>query len=127
MKQQMLMTADELSAEVARCIEQCVACHRMCLATFMRQVLEESREHADPDQLRMLLACAHLCRATADLMLILVAPPESVCAACAQLCRECAATYREQQAEEELVATCLLCAQRCSRLAGPIVGNSASD
>ena len=117
MEQQMLMTADELSAEVARCVDRCESCHRLCLTALMGRCLDDYCDGTDPHQLRMMLACAYLCRTTADLMLTLPAPLDTVCAACAQLCWECARGCPNPDLQE-LVTSCMECAESCNRLAG---------
>ncbi|HEX2494799.1 MAG TPA: hypothetical protein VHK24_13590, partial [Steroidobacter sp.] len=69
MEQRMLMVAETDSEELMRCIEECERCHRMCLRTAMTHCLEQGGSCLEPPHLRVMLACAELCRTTADSML----------------------------------------------------------
>ena len=90
MEQQMIMSADADSAEMMRCIENCEACHRLCLHMATNHCLESGGEHLEPDHFRTMLVCADMCRATADAMLSSFAYHEVLCTACSRICDECA-------------------------------------
>ncbi len=120
MEQQMLVAAEVDSEELMRCIEDCERCHRLCLRTAMLHCLEQGGDHLEPPHFRMMLACADLCRATADAMLAGYALYEQVCAVCASVCRDCAESCERISDLEECAAACRRCAESCARFSGAV-------
>jgi hypothetical protein len=118
MEQQMLMTADVDSAEVMRCIDDCERCHRICLRMAMTFCLEQGGEHVEPPHLRAMLACADVCRMTADSMLAAFTLHEELCGLCARVCRDCAESCERVGDMPECVDACRQCAMSCARLSG---------
>jgi hypothetical protein len=118
MEQQMLIAAETDSGEMMRCIEDCERCHRLCLRTAMTYSLEQGGSHLEPPHFRVMLACAELCRTTADAMLAGYSLYEAVCAVCARVCRDCAESCERVGELEECVEACLRCAESCARITG---------
>jgi hypothetical protein len=118
MEQRMLMAAETDSAEMMRCIDDCERCHRICLRTAMTHCLEQGGECVEPPLFRVMLACAELCRTTADAMLAGYALYEELCAVCARVCRDCAESCERTGELEECVDACRLCEASCARLTG---------
>jgi hypothetical protein len=118
MEQRMLMAAEADSEELRRCIDACERCHRVCLHAAMTQCLEQGGEHLEPPHFRVMLACAELCRTTADAMLAGYALYEEVCAVCARVCRDCAESCERVGELEECADACRRCAASCARITG---------
>jgi hypothetical protein len=118
MEQQMIMIADGDSAEMVRCIEDCEACHRLCLNMAMNHCLESGGEYLEPGHFRALLVCADVCRATADAVLSSFAYHEVLCSACSRICDECAESCERLGDMDECVRACRRCAESCDRVSG---------
>lgn len=118
MEQRMLMAAETDSAEMMRCIEDCERCHRLCLHMAMTHCLEQGGDFLEPPHFRVMLACAELCRTTADAMLAGYALYEEVCTVCARVCRDCAESCERTGELGECVEACRRCAQSCALLTG---------
>jgi hypothetical protein len=118
MKQQMLLATEVDSEEMLRCIDDCERCHRLCLRTAMTYCLEQGGQHVEPPHFRLMLACADVCRTTADAMLAAFGLHEQVCGVCARVCRECAESCERIGDMEECAAACRRCAESCARLSG---------
>lgn len=44
--------------KMQECIENCLACYRVCLSTAMSHCLEAGGEHTKPPHFRLMMACA---------------------------------------------------------------------
>lgn len=115
MEQQMILNADTDSPELIRCIEDCEACHRMCLRMAMTHCLEQGGEHVEPGHLRAMIVCAEMCRTTAEAMLASYAYHEVLCEACARVCRKCAESCERIGDMQDCVDACHRCAASCER------------
>jgi len=113
-----LRQIQDLDREMQNCIQDCLDCHSICLATAMH-CLDMGGKHAAREHITALLACAEACQISANFMLMqspLHAPTCGVCAdactlcadecerladgdrqmlACAEVCRRCASSCRE--------------------------------
>lgn len=107
----------KLSSEMKSCIEACQRCHAACLQTAMQHCLEMGGSHTEPRHLRLMLACAEVCRAAAALMLIGSPSHQSQCDLCARICEECAADCERIGGMEDCVAACRACAEQCRQMA----------
>ena len=114
----MLAAAEAGSEELKRCIDDCERVHRVCLHAAMTQCLEQGGEYLEPPHLRVMLACADLCRTTADAMLAGYALYEELCSVCARVCRDCAESCERIGELEECVDACRRCADSCARITG---------
>src|ERR1700712_3846495 len=111
MEQLMLLCAAEMSADAARCLEKCESNHRLCLSLALGQCLEEVCERADPARVRLMLMCAEVCSTAAHLILCWGTLPRSVGVACADICRECAASCEQAADLQECMSACRECAE----------------
>jgi hypothetical protein len=118
MEQQMLMTAEVDSARLMRCVDDCERVHRACLRAALTYCLEQGGAHVEPPHLRSMLACADVSRATADAMLANYTSHETLCAACATACVECAESCDRVGDLDECADACRACAASCTQVAG---------
>ncbi|WP_343716354.1 four-helix bundle copper-binding protein [Inquilinus sp.] len=105
------------SAEMRACIEDCTRCHQACLSTAMSHCLEAGGPHVEPRHFRLMIACAEICRAAADIMLIGTEHHRRVCAACAEICDACAADCERIGDMQDCVDACRRCARSCHAMA----------
>lgn len=115
-----LMNAGEVShvpQTMRQCIEECLRCHAACLGEASHHCLEMGGQHVEAHHLRLMLACAEICRATAALMLVGTDLHRRQCAICAELCRACAKSCEEVGEMDECVEACRRCAESCERMA----------
>ncbi|MCQ4162929.1 four-helix bundle copper-binding protein [Roseomonas sp. GC11] len=106
-----------LSPSLRHCIDHCLACHAECLSTLSGHCLEAGGRHAAPDHVRLMLACAEICRSTAHLLLLGSPRHAAFCTECAAICTECAAQCEALGGMEECVAACRACAALCAAMA----------
>lgn len=104
-------------ARLARCIELCLTCHRVCLQTAMSHCLEAGGEHVAPKHFRLMLACAEICGAAARIMLIGEPLHGAVCRACAEICESCANNCAKLDGMANCVEVCRDCAVCCAVMA----------
>lgn len=100
------------------CIEECLACHRLCLGMLMTHCLEARGEHLAPDHVRLMTACATMCQAAADVMLTGSKAHLHSCRACAAICEECADSCAGIEGMEGCATQCRRCAAICREMAG---------
>jgi len=104
---------NQFSEQTRDCIEQCLRCHAICLATAMTECLERGGEHVKPQHFRLMMDCALVCQTAADLMAHKSQFHRSTCAFCAEVCEACARDCETLAGMEACVATCRSCAQSC--------------
>jgi hypothetical protein len=86
------------SPEVQACIDECLKCHSTCLGMLMTHCLPMGGKHMEPDHVRIMMACAELCQASANMMLIGTEPHKHTCRECAEICAACAESCRAMAA-----------------------------
>lgn len=118
MQQDLLMARETELAHVTRCVEACEICHRACLHAAMNLCLEQGGPYLEPPHFRLLLACADLCRTTADAMVSALSFYEELCTVCAKIARECAASCRRVGELDACADACMHCADLCEQVAG---------
>ena len=99
--------------EMRRCVDDCLACHRVCLTTFSQHCLDVGEEHVEPRHARLMLACAEICRTSAFFMELGTEFHARTCAVCA----ECAASCESFDDMQECAEVCRRCAESCRRMA----------
>ena len=102
----------DMDGSLRDCIEACQACHGECLRTI-RHCLGLGGRHASHEHISLLAACASICQASADTMLLGAAVHAHTCTACAAICRQCAKSCRSMGEDERMTA----CAEACERCA----------
>jgi hypothetical protein len=117
MEQQLLAAAESDPAVMIRCVDECERCHRMSLRTAMAYCLEQG---VDPSHLRLMFACAELCRATADAVLAAFDIAEDLCALCARVCAQCADSCDRVGDLQDCAEVCRSCAGSLSRGVGRV-------
>jgi hypothetical protein len=109
----------QVSAEMQRCIQECLDCHRACLET-MTYCLQAGGALADGALVRVLLDCAEMCEVSAGFMLRGSDSHGRTCAACAEICARCAEACERQGDDAQLRAcaeACRRCAESCRSMA----------
>lgn len=108
---------NQFSREVRDCIEQCLRCHAVCLATAMTECLETEGEHVRAQHIRLMLDCVAICQAAADFMSHKSQFHRDLCAICARVCEACADNCEAMHGMEECMAACRACAAACRAMA----------
>lgn len=104
------------SPELAACIEQCIQCHRICLAMATGHCLEKGGRHIEPEHLRTMLVCAEICRSAAYAMISGSRLHRQVCALCAEICEACSASCRAIDDMTECIDACERCKGSCQSM-----------
>jgi hypothetical protein len=99
------------------CITECLSCHQVCLSTATGHCLEMGGPHVEPEHMRIMLACAEICRTSAYFMLIGSRHHSHVCRECAEICDECARSCEAIGSMEACALACRRCAQSCRSMA----------
>lgn len=103
----------ELSGEMRECIQNCLECHSICLAT-VPHCLQMGGEHASQAHITTLLQCAEICQTSANFMLLNAPLHPRVCGVCAEACERCAEECeRMANGDQQMLA----CADSCRRMA----------
>ena len=112
-------TAEHRSRVTNDCILACTQCEATCLETT-NHCLGEGGEHAAPDHISLMQACADICGASARTMLRSAGVDTVVCRACAEVCRQCAASCERMGDDAEMkrcAEACRRCAEACTAMA----------
>lgn len=104
--------------QMQECIQSCLECYQMCQQTAAQHCLEAGGAHVEAEHMRLMMACAEMCRTAAHIVMTGVAQHAVVCAACAELCAACADSCDSVGDMDECVQACRDCAQSCSTMAG---------
>ncbi|MFL6624456.1 MAG: four-helix bundle copper-binding protein [Sulfurifustaceae bacterium] len=102
------------------CIDNCIACHRVCLEMAMTHCLEHGGKHVAPEHFRLMINCAEICRTAADFMLSRSPLHRQTCAVCADVCDACAGSCEALGDMDDCVRACRLCAESCREMAGDV-------
>jgi hypothetical protein len=113
----MELTMHPMDDEMRRCVDDCLACHRVCLTTFSQHCLDVGEEHVEPRHSRLMLACAEICRTSAFFMELGTEFHKRTCAVCAEVCAECATSCESFNDMKECAEICRRCAESCRRMA----------
>ena len=108
------------SAEMDRCIENCHACHDVCVRT-VQHCLEKGGRHAEASHVRLLLDCAQICHTSEDFMLRGSDLHVLTCGVCAEVCTRCAEACERMGDDammRECAEVCRRCAASCAQMAG---------
>lgn len=109
--------------EMQQCIEDCLACHRICVETTA-YCLRMGGRHVEADHLTLMLDCAEICQTSANFMLRGSALHAVTCRACAEVCERCAddcASFSGDQMMQQCAEMCRQCAESCWHMAGEAV------
>jgi hypothetical protein len=106
-----------ISKAMQSCVEECLACYRVCLGTAMTHCLETGGKHIEPKHFRLMQTCAEICRTAAHIMLLNSPHHKHICAECAEICQECAADCERLGDMQDCVTACRRCADSCRKMA----------
>lgn len=112
-------TAEHRNDAMSQCIDHCTECHAICLETLAHG-LSMGGDHAAPDHIALLSACADICRTGADTMLRGTDVHVFTCQACAEICRRCAEDcerFGDDPAMQRCARMCRACADSCAAMA----------
>lgn len=109
----------EMTREMQHCIDECLACHRVCLET-VTHCLQMGGRHAEAAHIRLLLDCAEICQTSANFMLRGSDLHGRTCGVCAEVCTRCAEDCERFGDDAQMLAcaeTCRRCAALCHEMA----------
>jgi len=110
----------QMSDSMQECIDRCQSCEEICLASIAH-CLQLGGEHAAPEHIAMLVACAEICDTSARFMLLGSRLHGRTCEVCADVCQACAADC-ERLGDDQMMARCAdlcrRCAESCRQMAG---------
>ncbi|AKQ69083.1 Ferredoxin [Myxococcus hansupus] len=115
-----VMTFD---TELSQCIEDCLACQRVCLET-LTYCLGKGGRHAEAKHLRLLMDCAEICQTSANFMLRGSELHSRTCFACSEVCGRCAescARLGEDRLLKACADMCARCSESCWRMGGGVM------
>ena len=116
------MAADEhIGPDARRCIDECLRCYQTCLGTAMSYCLEKGGKHVEPQHFRLMMACAEICRTSADLILRASGLHRDVCAVTADACDFCAESS-SRLADDEVMRRCAEACRRCGTACRQLAG-----
>ncbi len=116
----MAHTATHTSSKMQQCIDECLACHRVCLET-VQHCLRMGGKHAEASHIRLLQDCAQICGTSADFMLRGSDLHARTCGVCAEVCERCAESCAQLGGDTQMKAcedACRRCAASCREMAG---------
>lgn len=107
----------QTSPEMQACIDECLRCYQACLGMSTNHCLNLGGDHASPDHIQLMLACAETCRASAQVMIIGSRHHKHLCAECADICEDCANECERIGDMDDCVRACRRCAESCRKMA----------
>lgn len=105
---------DQMSQTMEQCIEDCLACHRICTET-VAHVLHGGGKHSEAKHLVALLDCAQMCALSADFMARRSPHHAHVCEECAEICEACASLCESHQDDDGQMSRCADACRRCAQ------------
>jgi hypothetical protein len=115
------MNHQTMTPEMRQCIDDCTACHQVCLQTI-QHCLGLGGKHAEQPHIRLMADCAQICGVSADFMLRMSDLHARTCGVCAEACQRCADDCdrvgggRDQQMNQ-CGDLCRRCAESCRKMA----------
>ena len=81
-----------MDQEMRRCVDACLECHRVCVTVASQHCLDVGGKHVEPRHMRLMLACAEMCRTAAYLVELGTEFHQRTCAVCAESARSAPVT-----------------------------------
>lgn len=105
--------------DMQACIDACWSCHSICQQTI-QHCLGMGGQHVAKDHIRLMQDCVQICETSADFMLRGSPLHVHTCAACAEVCQQCAEDCDRLDGPEmkRCADACRSCAESCRRMAG---------
>jgi hypothetical protein len=104
--------------DMQRCIEDCLACFRICTET-LQHCLRKGGRHAEAAHIRLVQDCADICELSATFMLRRSDLHARTCAVCAEVCERCAEDCERLGDDEQMrrcAEACRRCAESCRQM-----------
>jgi hypothetical protein len=115
-----LKSVEHLNQDMQQCIQNCLDCHSICLAT-VPHCLQMGGHHASQQHITTLMQCAEICQTSANFMLMNSPLHARVCGVCAEACVRCAQECEQMaNGDQQMLAcaeTCRRCAESCRQMA----------
>jgi hypothetical protein len=108
---------NHMSPAMQSCIDDCLRCYQTCFGMAMTHCLEQGGKHIEPAHFRLMIACAEICKTSADFMLMKSPHCKHICHECAEICEECAKSCEQLGDLQQCVAACRQCAGSLSKMA----------
>lgn len=108
---------DHAITSMQPCTEACTQCHQACLHTAMTHCLQIGGKHVEPEHFTLMLNCAEICQASANLQLSGSQFVPKLCALCAEICEECATSCEAIGDMDDCAVACRKCAEICTSMA----------
>ena len=105
------------SPQMQSCIQECLTCYSTCLGMLTSHCLQAGGKHMEAGHVRLMMACAEMCRASAAMMLIGTEHHKNTCRECAEVCEACAQRCEQVGDMDECVRQCRACAESCRKMA----------
>ncbi len=105
-----------MASSMQACIDACTKCHQTCLQMAMTHCLPMGGKHVEPDHFRLMINCAELCQASANLQLSGSVYSSRLCAVCADVCQACADSCRDLDGMDNCLLACDSCAASCRNM-----------
>ncbi|MEP7187725.1 MAG: four-helix bundle copper-binding protein [Roseiflexaceae bacterium] len=116
----MPMEHQSIGSDMQQCIQECLNCHSVCLAT-VPHCLEMGGAHASAAHIGLLLDCVEICQTSANFMLRGSALHARTCGVCAEVCKQCAQDCERIGGDDTYMqacaAACRRCAESCQKMA----------
>ena len=107
----------QMSPEMQSCINECLRCYQSCFGMAMTHCLEQGGKHVEPSHFRLMIACAEICKTSANFMLMNSPHHKHTCRECAEICEECARSCEQAGDMQDCVEACRRCAESCRKMA----------
>ena len=104
------------SPETLQCIENCLTCYGVCLGMATNHCLAVGGAHVEQEHLRLMLACAEVCRTHAHLMILGSPHAKHLASECAEIATECAESCEKVGDMDDCVKACRACAASCATM-----------
>jgi hypothetical protein len=109
----------QLDARMQECIDRCRSCEEICLES-VAHCLQKGGQHARPDHINLLIACAEICSTSARFMLLGSEHHVRTCEVCAGVCEACAKdceSFGDDDMMQRCAEACRRCAESCRQMA----------
>ncbi len=107
-----------MTKEMQMCMDECMACNRMCMQT-MTYCMMMGGQYMEGPVMSMMQDCVLMCRTCADFMMNGSAMCAKVCAMCAEMCMRCAMECEKFMDDAQMMACAKAlreCAMACEKM-----------
>lgn len=107
-----------MTTEMQECMDDCMACHRMCMQT-MTYCMMMGGDFMEGSCMRMLQDCAEMCMTCEKFMINGSEMCGKVCGLCAEMCKTCAMECEKFPNDAQMMACAKMlreCAASCEMM-----------